>query len=145
MTRSQNVDLLKNGTKVKMYNGGIGVIKGNDWDENRDWGFNNVNYYVYPIGDDTNYEMMLRQDIELVDDVYMEKLKKIEEAIKQALKQYSKENVDIVADEESGMIYIMYHSGHNSFPIISDVCSLDGLSVSDIDKMADYYDIGYCW
>lgn len=74
-----------------------------------------------------------------------EKIKQIKVAVENALSQYDTDNVDIVKNEESGTIDIMYHSRHNSFSIIDDVCASDGLSESDIDKIADYYDIGYCW
>ena len=55
--------LLKNGTKVIMHDGRVGVIDDNDF-INSDT-FNDVNYYVYPIGDNTNYEMYLAADIVL--------------------------------------------------------------------------------
>ena len=55
--------LLKNGTKVIMHDGRVGVIDDNDF-INSDT-FNDVNYYVYPIGDNTNYEMYLAEDIVL--------------------------------------------------------------------------------
>ena len=74
-----------------------------------------------------------------------EKIKMIKNAVENALSKYDEENVDIVKDEENGMVDIIYHSRHNSFPIVRDVCSSDGLSESDIDKIANYYDIGYCW
>lgn len=74
-----------------------------------------------------------------------EKIKMIKNAVENALLKYDTENVDIVKDEENGVVDIIYHSRHNSFPIISNVCVADGLSETDIDKIADYYDIGYCW
>lgn len=74
-----------------------------------------------------------------------EKINKIKDAVVNALSKYSTDNVDIVRNEESGMINIIYHSRHNSFDIVSNVCDLDGLSELDIDVIAEYYDIGYCW
>ena len=74
-----------------------------------------------------------------------EKIKRIKNAVEEALSKYDTENVDIVKDEENGMVDIMYHSRHNSFSIVDGVCEVDDLSESDIDKIADYYDIGYCW
>jgi hypothetical protein len=72
-----------------------------------------------------------------------EKIKNIKEKVEYALSKYDIENVDIVKNE--GTIDIMYHSRHNSFSIVDDVCKASGLSEQDIDKIADYYDIGYCW
>ena len=74
-----------------------------------------------------------------------EKIKMIENAVENALSKYDTENVDIVKNEENGVVDIIYHSRHNSFSIVSNVCMVDGLSETDIDKIADYYDIGYCW
>ena len=74
-----------------------------------------------------------------------EKLQRIEDAVKAALAQFCSDNVDIIKNEDSGMVYIMYHSRHNSFPIIGNVCTSYGLSESDISDIADYYDVGYCW
>lgn len=74
-----------------------------------------------------------------------EKINKIKDAVKVALSKYDIENVDIVKNEENGIIDIMYHSRHNSFPIVDNVCSSDNLLESDIGKIADCYDIGYCW
>ena len=72
-----------------------------------------------------------------------EKIKHIEDAVKNALLKYDIENVDIM--KINGAVDIIYHSRHNSFSIISNVCTSNGLSESDIDKIANYYDIGYCW
>ena len=64
-----------------------------------------------------------------------EKIKKIKNAVEEALSKYDIENVDIVKNQENGMIDIMYHSRHNSFSIIDDVCEANKLSESDIDKV----------
>lgn len=74
-----------------------------------------------------------------------EKIKMIQSAVESALLQYDAENVDIVKDEVSDMVDIMYHSRHNSFAIASSVCESDGLSEYDINNVAERYDIGYCW
>ena len=73
------------------------------------------------------------------------KILKIKNAVEEALSKYNAENVDITKNEESGTVDIIYHSRHNSFPIISNVCSSVDLSESDIDKIADCCSIGYCW
>ena len=74
-----------------------------------------------------------------------EKIKMIKNAIEYALCQYDTDNVDIVKSETNNTVDIMYHSKHNSFPIVSNVCTSNGLSESDIDKIAEHYDIGCCW
>lgn len=60
-----DMTLLRNGTKVRMYDGNIGIIQGNDWETTEK--FRDVNYYVYPIDDDINYVMMLAQHIKTID------------------------------------------------------------------------------
>ena len=47
-----------------MHDGRVGIIDDNDF-INSDT-FNDVNYYVYPIGDNTNYEMYRAEDIVLL-------------------------------------------------------------------------------
>lgn len=74
-----------------------------------------------------------------------EKIQMIKNAVEVALSQYDTENIDIVKSETNSAVDIMYHSRHNSFPIVSNVCTSSGLSESDVDKIAEYYDIGYCW
>ena len=74
-----------------------------------------------------------------------EKIVNIKNAVKEALMQYDAENVDIMRNYETGCIDIVYHSRHNSFGIVDNVCSFEGLSECDIDNIADCYSIGYCW
>lgn len=75
----------------------------------------------------------------------IEKINKIKDAVVKALSKYSTENVDIMRDDVGDVIDIVYHSRHDSFIIVENVCDLDGLSELDIDVIADYYNIGYCW
>lgn len=72
------------------------------------------------------------------------KIEIIKSAVEDALAKYDTENVDIVQNED-GFIDIIYHSRHNSFCIEGNVCTVDGLSEADIDNIAEWYDIGYCW
>lgn len=74
-----------------------------------------------------------------------EKITNIKTAVEEALEKYGPENVDIIKNQETGLIDIMYHSRHNSFGIITDVCSCEDLSETDIDTIANCYSIGYCW
>lgn len=53
--------LLKNGTKVVMRDGRVGVIDDNDFVNSET--FDDINYYVYPVGDAINYEMYLAKDL----------------------------------------------------------------------------------
>ena len=71
------------------------------------------------------------------------KIESIEKSIMIALCKYSEDNVDIMKNEENNMIDIMYHSRHNSFPIISNICSAEDLTEEDIEKLVNSYNIGY--
>ncbi len=80
----------------------------------------------------------------------MTKLEKIREAVEKALEDFSPNNVDIIVedgedDEQEAFVSIMYHSRHNSFPIIDYVCNAEGLTDRDIERIADEYDIGWVW
>jgi hypothetical protein len=80
----------------------------------------------------------------------LEKIREIREAVEAALENFSPNNVDIIVeegedDEQEAFISIMYHSRHNSFPIIDYVCSVEGLTDRDIEKIADEYNIGWVW
>lgn len=93
--------------------------------------------YTYKNGTKVN-----ASDVQRANEKY-EKINNIKNAVEKALSKYDTENVDIIKCD--GVVDIMYHSRHNSFSIISNVCTSRGLSEADIEKIADNYDIGYCW
>jgi hypothetical protein len=80
----------------------------------------------------------------------MTKLEKIRKAVEKALVEFSPNHVDIILEdgedeEQEAFISIMYHSRHNSFPIVNYVCDAEGLTERDIEKIADEYNIGWVW
>lgn len=63
--------------------------------------------------------------------------------IEEALNKYSADNIDIIKDEESGYINIMYHSSNNSFAVFADICKADDIDMSVIEHISNKYGIGY--
>lgn len=72
-------------------------------------------------------------------------LKHIKKEIKQALETYSEENVDVVVDELTGKLQIIYHSNNNSFPINDALCDKNDVDLSEVTKLCDKYKVGHCW
>lgn len=65
--------------------------------------------------------------------------------IEEALNKYSADNIDIIKDEESGYINIMYHSSNNSFAVFADICKADDIDMSVIEHLSNKYGIGYSY
>lgn len=84
--------LLKKGTKVVMRDGRVGIIDDNDFINSET--FNDVNYYVYPVGDTVNYEMYLANDIKLFNEKEDKKMNSEE------FSKYLDENLPKVKFEE---------------------------------------------
>ena len=61
------------------------------------------------------------------------------------LEQYSSDNVDVVRDEETNMLNIIYHSRHNSFPIETNVAKFDDVDIEELEKELDNCNVGHCW
>lgn len=71
--------------------------------------------------------------------------KEIEKEILNALEKYSSDNIDIVRDEETGCIYIIYHSFNNSFPVSKTSYCSSQVNFIELEKLAEKYHIGYMW
>lgn len=69
---------------------------------------------------------------------------RMKQALYIALLHYREENVDIVRNEETDMLDVIYHSDNNSFPIVSNVCKEEELTTEEIKAIADAYGVGYC-
>ena len=63
--------------------------------------------------------------------------------IEEALNKYSADKIDIIKEEESGYINIMYHSSNNSFAVFADICKADDIDMSVIEHLSNKYGIGY--
>lgn len=72
----------------------------------------------------------------------------IVEAIDRALEEYDSDNVDVVKNEETSMLDIIYHSDNNSFAIQADVFNYKYLNEHDkgmLVRELDKRHVGYCW
>lgn len=72
----------------------------------------------------------------------------IVEAVDRALEKYTSENIDVIRNEETGKLDVIYHSDNNSFPIEQNF--IDPLCISKEHKEAlikelNKRNVGYCW
>lgn len=66
-------------------------------------------------------------------------------AINMSLLHYREENVDVVANEETEQLDVIYHSDNNSFPLVSGVCKVSDIAKDRVKEIACEYGIGYCF
>lgn len=70
------------------------------------------------------------------------------EAVDRALNEYDSDNVDVVKNEETGMLDIIYHSDNNSFAIQTNVSNpkyLNEYGKETLVKELNKRHVGYCW
>ena len=70
---------------------------------------------------------------------------KLAAAIEMALNKYSSDYVDVVYNEMSGHLDVMYCSHNNSFPIFENVADVDAVDKHIVAKMCDEYYVGLVW
>lgn len=66
-------------------------------------------------------------------------------AVKNALCEYDSSNVDVVLNEETEMLDIVYHSRHNSFGIAYDIAHCDEVDFNRLEIELNELDVGYVW
>lgn len=87
-------------------------------------------------------------DLEEALKICSESINSIVDAVDEALKKYSSDNVDVIRNEETGMIDVIYHSDNNSFAIYSGVIDyeyLNNRNKQDLIKELDVRHVGHCW
>lgn len=89
---------------------------------------------------DIPYNVELDENEELEDDQTDEVIT----AVDKALWDYASDNVDVVRDEETDMLHVMYHSDNNSFAIFDDVAHADFVNMSRLNIELSKRNIGYC-
>lgn len=70
------------------------------------------------------------------------------EAVDRALDEYDSDNIDVVKNEETGMLDVIYHSNNNSFAIEVNVSNPKYLNEYDkkmLVKELNKRHVGYCW
>lgn len=65
--------------------------------------------------------------------------------VTKALMAYSAENVDVVLNEETGMLDVIWHSEGNSFPIRSGVAALDAVDKLVLTSALNKMNVGTCF
>lgn len=70
---------------------------------------------------------------------------KVVEAVDRALAKHSADNVDIVRNEETGLVDVIYHSAKNSFAIESGVANMDHVDKVALIPELNKRGVGYCW
>lgn len=66
------------------------------------------------------------------------------DAVDRTLCFYDSEDIDVVVNEETGMVDIIYHSRNNSFPIESGIVSAKRVNKSKLIKELDLRHVGHC-
>lgn len=66
-------------------------------------------------------------------------------AVDLALNSYASDNVDVVLNEETGCLYVAYHSENNSFPLSEDICHKSLVDLEDLESALDGVNVGHCW
>ena len=67
------------------------------------------------------------------------------DAVDRALGKYSSDNVDVIRNEETGMLDVSYHSKNNSFPIECGVANFNDVNIRELEIELDVRDVGHVW
>lgn len=77
-----------------------------------------------------------------------QKIEAIMSAVSDAIARYPADNVDVVKNELTGMMEVIFHSSKNSFLIHGNICRRLDLSDSNMSKLIKELDkvhVGHCW
>ena len=58
---------------------------------------------------------------------------------------YEEEAIDVVKDDETGMLQIVWHSSNNSFTPHDTGIKADDADLEELEKALDTMGIGHCW
>lgn len=67
------------------------------------------------------------------------------DAVDRALSKYSSDNVDVVKNEETGFLDIIYHSRNNSFSIESGIVGMSRINKAALIRELDRRGVGHSW
>lgn len=65
--------------------------------------------------------------------------------VEEELNEYSSDNVDVVLNEETGKLDIMYHSDNNSFLIRATDIDADKVDLKILEEGLDEFSVGHVW
>lgn len=66
-------------------------------------------------------------------------------AVDVALSTNGHDHVDVVLNEETGKLYVAYHSDNNSYPLSDEICDKNGVDLKKLAKELDKRKVGHCW
>lgn len=75
----------------------------------------------------------------------MSTLKTVLDAVSRALQKYSSDNIDVVRNEETGFLDVIYHSDKNSFPIESKLVAMENIDKEVLELQLSALCVGHCW
>ena len=84
-------------------------------------------------------------EVECVDEPDEDLIEIVLDAVDQALGKYSSDNVDVVHNEETEMLDVVYHSKNNSFTIESGIAYTDEIDLDELENELDKLNVGHCW
>lgn len=82
----------------------------------------------------------MAKKIDVIENAY-----KVFEAAKEATYKYSCDEVDVVADETTGTMVVMYHSLNNSFPITDTKIRKENVELGVLANELDKIYVGQCF
>lgn len=126
--------LLQRGTKVIMRDGRIGVIDDNDFVNSET--FNDVNYYVYPVGDEVNYEMYLAKDILLFDNENLSKIKP--KIFKVVIEEQINQTFEVEAADLEGAMQLAEERYNKGEYVLDGDANVSARLMSVEDENGDY-------
>ena len=87
----------------------------------------------------SKYEFPLSQDNKEAN------CRKVVDAVDRALKIYSFDNIDVSRNEETNLLYVGYHSRHNSFPVEKNLADADEVDLETLEEELDKRGVGHWW
>ena len=73
------------------------------------------------------------------------KAHRISSMVEEELNEYSSDNVDVVRNELTGELDIIYHSDNNSFLIRATHIKADEVDLGILEDDLDEFSVGHCW
>lgn len=58
---------------------------------------------------------------------------------------YEEEAIDVVKDDETGMLQIVWHSSNNSFTPRNTGIKAEDTDLEELEKALDAMGVGHCW
>lgn len=83
------------------------------------------------------------EDVLIYDDLGL--VQRIVTEVNLASNTYPPENIDVALNEQTGCLYVLYHSDNNSFPLSEDICCKEYVDLGELESALDKLHIGHCW